>query len=200
MFMLVMNKSRLQAGNGLDETAPLVVSELDYKILPFKLIDQDGNVRDESSLEGQWTLASFIFTNCPGACPVMTARMQAAAEQLTNVPLHYAGFSLDEARDTPEQLRSYAKKYDIDFDRWTFFTGDDAQVRKIVEEGLTLIVDKENTSDITLADGSSMKNITHPTRLFLVGPDLQVMEMYDTGNPAEVDRIVSDARRYILGE
>ena len=199
MFMIVLNKSRLQPGAQATQSEPIEVSEMGLRILPFELTDQDGNTQTQSLLEGHWTLAEFIFTNCPGACPIMTTRMSAAAEQLKDSPLRYASFSLDEKRDTPEQLRSFAQNYGVDFDRWTLLTGDDSQVRRIVEEGLKLIIDKENTIEITLADGSTMKNITHPTRLFLVGPDLRVMEMYDSGNPAEVDRIVSDARRLVGG-
>lgn len=200
MLMVLINRPSARPMDGQSQAAPIEVSEMGLRILPFELTDQDGLARDESVLEGRWTLAEFIFTNCPGACPVMTARMAAAAEQLEDVPLQFASFSLDEERDTPEQLRNFAQNYNIDPDKWVLLTGDDAQVRRMVEEGLMLVIDKENTSEITLADGSSMKNITHPTRLFLIGPDLRVMEMYDSGNPSEVDRIVLDARRYIAGE
>ena len=199
MIMVLLNKPSTRSVNTQTESSPIAVSEMGLRILPFELTDQDGSTEDESLLEGHWTLAEFIFTNCPGACPVMTARMSAAAEQLTDSPLRYLSFSLDAERDTPEQLRTFAQNYDIDSDKWTLLTGDDSQVRKMVEEGLMLIIDKESTNEITLADGSTMKNITHPTRLFLVGPDLRVMEMYDSGDPAEVDRIVSDARRLIGG-
>ncbi len=197
MFMVLMNKRQAPAYTDIQ---PIPVREMGLKILPFALTDQDGNARDESLLRGQWTLAEFIFTNCPGACPVMTSRMASAAQRLGDTPLRFASFSLDQTRDTPEQLRSFAKDYDIDQASWTLLTGDDAQVRRIVEEGLMLIVDSESTSEITIADGSTMKNITHPTRLFLIGPDLGVVEMYDSGNPDEVDRMVSDARRLVGGE
>ncbi len=194
MIMMLLNRPRTQTPTNAQ---PVPVTEMGLKILPFSLTDQDGHTQTEDILKGRWTLAEFIFTNCPGACPVMTSRMAQVSAKIGDVPLQFASFSLDEARDTPEQLRAFASNYDIDPARWILLTGDDARVRQIVEEGLTLIVDKENTGEITIADGSKMKNITHPTRLFLVGPDLKVVEMYDTGNPAEVDRIVSDARRLI---
>ena len=197
MILLLVNRPQIPASADARSAS---VSEMGLRILPFTLTDQDGKTQTEEVLKGRWTLAEFIFTNCPGACPLMTSRMAQISAQIVDLPLQFASFSLDQARDTPEQMRAFASNYDIDPAKWIFLTGDDARVREIVEKGLTLIVDKENTSEITIADGSKMKNITHPTRLFLVGPDLNVVEMYDSGNPAEVDRAVSDIRRLVGSE
>lgn len=196
---LVMMMLHAPAAQNAVGASPVPVEEMGLRVLPFTLTDHEGNARDESVLRGQWTLTSFIFTNCPGACPVMTARMVEAQNQLADSPVRFASFSLDAARDTPEALVEFAQSYGIDLGRWTLLTGDDAQVRRIVEEGLMLVVDKETTSDITIADGSTMKNITHPTRIFLIGPDLRVMEMFDSGNPAEVNRMVEAVERYTGG-
>ena len=197
MIMVLLNRSQSPIAA---DNQPIPVAEMGLRILPFALTDQQGEARTEEALRGKWTLAEFIFTNCPGACPVMTSRMAQISAQIGEVPLQYASFSLDQERDTPEQLRQFASNYDIDPEKWILLTGDDARVRQIVEEGLSLIVDNENTAEITITDGSTMKNITHPTRLFLIGPDLNVVEMYDSGNPAEVDRAVSDIRRLVGSE
>ena len=197
MLMVLLNRPQTPVA---DDYQPVPVAEMGLRILPFTLTDQNGETQTEEILLGRWTLTEFIFTNCPGACPIMTSRMAQISAQIGDLPLQYASFSLDQERDTPEQLRAFASSYDIELERWILLTGDDNRVREIVEEGLTLIVDKENTGEITIADGSTMKNITHPTRLFLVGPDLNVVEMYDSGNPAEVDRAVSDIRRLVGSE
>lgn len=197
MIMVLLNRSQSPIAA---DNQPIPVAEMGLRILPFALTDQQGEARTEEALRGKWTLAEFIFTNCPGACPVMTSRMAQISALIGELPLQYASFSLDQERDTPEQLRQFASNYDIDPEKWILLTGDDARVRQIVEEGLSLIVDNENTAEITITDGSTMKNITHPTRLFLIGPDLNVVEMYDSGNPAEVDRAVSDIRRLVGSE
>lgn len=197
LVMILINRP---SGENQVGAQPVPVSEYGLRILPFTLTDHTGTPRDESLLRGQWTLVSFMFTNCPGACPVMTSRMVEAANLLPESPVRFAGFSLDMARDTPERLRSFAASHGVDLERWTLLTGDDAQVRRIVEEGLKLVVDSETTGPITLADGTTMKNITHPTRIFLVGPDLRVMEMFDSGNPVEVARMVEAINRYTQGQ
>lgn len=197
LIMIALNRS----GPGTQVGAERIpVAEMGLRVLPFALTDHEGLLADQSVLEGQWTLVSFIFTNCPGACPVMTTRMAEVQRAIPDSPLRFAGFSLDAERDTPERLRAFAAEYGLDLNRWTLLTGDDAQVRRMVEEGLLLVIDKETTPEITLADGSTMRNITHPTRLFLVGPDLRVMEMYESGNPAELARIAADVARYTGSE
>lgn len=193
-LMMMLAKTPSPAGTVGGQA--VAVHEMGLRILPFSLTDHAGIARDESVLRDRWTLASFIFTNCPGACPVMLSRMVEAQNQLEGSPVRFAGFSLDAARDTPDRLRTYAEGLGADLGRWSLLTGDDAQVRRMVEEGLLLVVDKENTAEITIADGSSMKNITHPTRIFLIGPDLRVMEMFDSGDPAEVARMVAAVKRY----
>ncbi|PHQ79285.1 MAG: hypothetical protein COB69_08260 [Phycisphaera sp.] len=193
MIMVLLNQRQQQPGE-------LSVRDYGLKIIPFQLVDQDGNAADESSLRGQWTVVNFMFTNCVGICPVMTARISDAAELLQGTPVRFASFSLDSKRDTPERMREFAEAYRVDHDRWAFYTGDDTQTRKMVSDGLKLIVDDENTNELTLEDGSTMKNILHPTRFFLVNPDLEVVGLYSSGDPSEVDRLVREVTAFMSGE
>lgn len=187
-------------GPATPEQSPVSIADTGLRILPFELIDHNGDTATQSDLEDQWTVVDFIFTNCPGACPVMTARMAEAANRLKGKPVRFASFSIDERRDTPERLREFAEGYGIDLDRWTFYTGDDEQTRRMVAEGLMLIVDEEADNEISAHDGSKMKNIQHPTRLFLVSPELKVVGLYSSGDPSEVDRLVADVESVLSGE
>jgi protein SCO1/2 len=194
MFMVLRNQ-RYQP-----QAQELSVRDYGLTILPFQLIDQDGRSANESSLRGQWTVVDFIFTNCVGACPTMTSRLAEAALALEDTPVRFASFSLDSERDTPERLRKFAEPFNVDFAKWSFFTGDNKQTRKIVEVGLKLVVDNENTSDIGLDDGSTMKNIIHPTRYFLVNPELEIVGLYSSGDPSEVERLVREVTEFMSAE
>lgn len=193
--LIALYTSRPSPAPGAESTPEVV--EYGLRILPFELTNQDGEVVDESLLEGEWTVVDFIFTNCVGACPVMMSRMSEAAERLEDTPVRFASFSLDQERDTPEALRAYAEGFGADFERWELLTGDDERVRTMVTEGLTLVVDENEDERIPVKGGGTMSNIFHPTRLFLVGPDLRVYEMYGSNEPGEVDRLVEDVRRYL---
>jgi protein SCO1/2 len=66
-------------------------------------------------------VADFIFTQCAGACPAMSARM---ARLRREVPpgVRFVSFTVDPTTDTPEVLTRYAQRFGADGD-WLFLTG-----------------------------------------------------------------------------
>ena len=46
------------------------------KIPPFNLINLDGAIMSLEKLNGKVWVADFIFTSCPGPCPLMTSKMR----------------------------------------------------------------------------------------------------------------------------
>jgi len=187
--LIMLSRTQVQSANAI--TTKPNIRDYGMHILPFQLVDQDNTSVNESALRGHWTLVDFYFTNCISICPVMTSRMAQAQARFKDLPLRYASFSLDAAHDTPEASKAYAQRYGADFNTWLFLTGDNAQTQRLVRQGLNLVVDKDDF-DITLNDGSTMRNILHPSRLFLVAPDLKIVGMYDSADPAELDRLESD--------
>ncbi|MGP1272505.1 MAG: SCO family protein [Phycisphaerales bacterium] len=177
-------------------TAPPTLAEADLEITPFDLVDQDGQPRNESVLDGELTLVGFIFTNCPGLCPMMTMTMAEAQGRLADTPMRLASFSLDAERDTPEALRAFGVRFGADFRRWTFLTGDTETTRRIVREGLKLVVEDEQDNQVPTADGGTMANVLHPTRLMLVGPDRSILGFYSVSHVSELDRLELDVRSF----
>ena len=77
-----------------------------------------------SAMKGKVTVYDFIFTNCAGTCPMMTAAMRRLTGKLDkDLPVQFVSISVDPARDTPAVLRQYASRVRND-DRWLFLTGD----------------------------------------------------------------------------
>ena len=76
---------------------------------PFQLVDQNGRMRDQSLLQGRWSLVFFGFTSCPDICPTTLQTLGAAKEALgpAGERLQLVLVSVDPARDTPAQLKSY---------------------------------------------------------------------------------------------
>ncbi len=76
---------------------------------PFQLVDQHGKPADEALLKGKWTVVFFGFTYCPDVCPTTLQALAAAQQQLGPKAdkLQVVFISLDPARDTPEQLKTY---------------------------------------------------------------------------------------------
>lgn len=76
---------------------------------PFRMVDQNGAPRDQSLLNGRWSLVFFGFTACPDICPTTLQTLGAAKSALGPVgaPVQLVFVSVDPARDTPAQLKTY---------------------------------------------------------------------------------------------
>lgn len=170
-----------QLDGGVAEfTDPLQPDEMlvGYVIPEFALTDQEGRLADESILDGELTVLTFIFTNCPFACPGMTAEMLKLQDNLEGTGVRFLSITVDPTNDTPEVLKAYGERNGVDFERWNLLTGPFEDVRSIVRDSLNFFVGEDTTRQIELADGSTMNNVSHPSHLILVGPERQVLGIY----------------------
>ncbi len=168
----------------------------DFRIPEFSLISQHGDPIDHTIFEGKITILDFIFTNCLTACPPMTGNMLQVYKELEGTDVQFLSISVDPVRDTPEQLTAYADRFGIDTDRWMFLTGKEGEAVRIVNASLKfdVAIDPDDTSVITLADGSTMSNILHPIKFFLIGPNREILDFCSPTVPTDRDRLTALAR------
>ncbi|SDG51293.1 protein SCO1/2 [Limimonas halophila] len=86
---------------------------------------EGGQVQLRKLLAGDRPVAlQFIFTSCQTVCPMITAMMAQAQDDLREVApdLRIVSISMDPGYDTPARLARYAEKFDAEGD-WTFLTG-----------------------------------------------------------------------------
>lgn len=76
---------------------------------PFTLTNQDGQVVDQSILDGKWTLVFFGFTYCPDYCPTTLGVLNAVQQRMGDKAkdLQIVFISIDPERDTPKLLKDY---------------------------------------------------------------------------------------------
>lgn len=137
----------------------------------FALTTQEGKDFCLSSLHGKVVLVSFVFTTCNGTCPATTHRMVLAEEALAKAgvldKVHLLSITLDPARDKPAALRDYMRLYDIDGKHWTFLTGSQKQIDKVLSDwGMWVRA---------AANGQ----LDHPSRVFLLDGRGRLREIYD---------------------
>ncbi len=158
-----------------------------YRALPeFALTDQDGARVTLDDLKGKVWLADFVYTTCPGPCPIISAHM-GRLDRALPPDARIVSFSTDPENDTPTVLKAYAKRFGAT-DRWTFLTGPKEQVYDLIEHGFML--------PIAAPAGAQ---VIHSTRIMLVDKTGSVRGFYD-GTTSEPDaRILADVRR-LLGE
>ena len=99
-----------------------------YQTATLTLTDQDGKVFSTDSLRGHVWVADFIFTSCPGSCPIMSHQM-AELQKKTPADVGFVSFTVDPKIDTPAVLREYGQSLHADFSRWHFLTGTDQQMK-----------------------------------------------------------------------
>ena len=118
----------------------------------FIFTDMNGNRVTNEDLRGKLVLYNFTTTSCTGPCADSSATMQAVQTMLLTldtggIPVTLVTVSLDPARDTPEQLRSFAERLGADPATWQFVTGTPERVKQVVGGGFRLYYEE-------LADGT----------------------------------------------
>ena len=116
------------------------------KLFPLpnaKLVTEAGQRLQLDALKGNVVVYDFIFTNCAGTCPMMTAAMRRVTAKVDrNAPVRFVSISVDPKRDTPPVLQAYASKVRND-PRWTFLTGDWDTIRHLSVDGFKLATDEQ---------------------------------------------------------
>ena len=163
----------------------------DYgELPPFSLTTHTGQPITRDQLLGHVTIVDFIFTRCDTLCPLLSARMTRIQELTADVGkvVKLASFTVDPEHDTPEVLASYAKSFGADEGRWVFITGDSAEVRRTIEQGLMAGYDTSGT----LASGAP--NINHSGHFILLDKDAHIRGVYHHEDATKVDAMLRHAR------
>jgi protein SCO1/2 len=96
-----------------------------YRRSPVVLTRSDGvrvALDDELAFDGPVVL-DFIFTSCSSVCPIATRTLAELQERLRpGEKLRIMSISLDPLNDTPDALRTYARKAGAR-EGWRFYTG-----------------------------------------------------------------------------
>jgi protein SCO1/2 len=136
------------------------------------LVDQKGRAIRLSDFHGRALAITFIFTRCPlpDFCPRMNENLSAVQDALPpdNPGWHLLSLSMDPAFDTPAQLTSYAARFQPKPERWSFATGDPADIEKLAGSfGLRIF--REGTE------------LNHTLRTVVIDPTGRVQKVF-TGN------------------
>jgi protein SCO1 len=149
------------------------------------LVDQHGRDVSLASLKGRPVLIDFIYTTCPGPCPLMTARMAVVAKLLgpkLGSQVTFVSITIDPEHDRPAELARYAREFGVDEPGWLFLTGTPAQIDGVL--ALYHLARGRNP------DGT----VNHSAASFLLGRDGHQVRQYQ---PLEVkaSAVVADIER-----
>jgi protein SCO1 len=154
-----------------------------YGVVPdFELIDQSNRqFLSASTLRGKVWIADFIFTNCAGPCPRMSAQMRQVDNALHDVK--FVTFTVDPARDTPEVLAKYAARYQAEPGIWYFLTGPQPVLHNLARHVFLL--------------GDVNGDLQHSTRFVLVDKQSRIRGYYLTADEDAIPRLIADAKQVL---
>ena len=137
-----------------------------YKLASFTLVDQNNNVFNNDNLMGNWHLISYGYLHCPDVCPTTLLLLTKIKAQLQAKPyiLNYVFYSVDPARDRPENLNLYLRFFDDEFIGLT--QPQMTNMKSVFENSLGI---KASVENITV-NNLPQVNVSHGVHLFLISP------------------------------
>jgi len=153
----------------------------------FQLLDQDQRSVTLASLRGFFVVLDFVYTDCPGPCPILTSAHVTLQRSLTpelRARTRFISISLDPEKDTPQVLRRYGAARGVDFATWSFLTGPPTQVAEVVA--------RYGVGTVRQPDGT----INHLVITFLIDADGQITQRY-VGLEHPPDEIAGDLAKLL---
>ncbi len=154
-----------------------------YGVVPdFTLTDQAGReFRSNQRLNGKVWVANFIFTNCAGPCPRMSGQMGEVRDAAQAHDVRLVSFTIDPARDTPEVLWVYGKRFKADPNRWYFLTGSQPELHKLSRFAFML--------------GNVDGTLEHSTRFVLIDRHSRIRGYYDSSDRDRMRALLKDLKQ-----
>jgi protein SCO1/2 len=149
------------------------------------LINETGQPLRLGALKGNVVVYDFIFTNCAGTCPVMTATMRKLTKQIdAKLPVRFVSISVDPLRDTPPVLRNYASKVRND-QRWLFVTGDPKTIVDLSVNGFKLAAG---------AGSSVNESILHSSKFAVADKNGMIRDYYGATSDDAIEHVADVVR------
>ncbi len=143
----------------------------------FSLVDQNAEAFDRDAMEGNLWVSAFVFTHCRSTCPRITAHMKGLQSRLSDVPsAHFVSVSVDPRNDTPEVIKAYMTKNELDESNWRFVTGEDEAIRHVVVDGFRVGLGDADSK------AAGAEDIMHSNSFVLVDDKARVRGYYRANN------------------
>lgn len=158
-----------------------------HRIPPFRLTNQRAELVTEATVEGKIYVANFMFTGCSGICPKTTRNLLGVQRAFAgDEAVRFLSHSVTPNSDTPETLRAFGDRYNIDHDQWDMVTGTRAEIYRLGRSAYF--------ADEDLGTTRREGDFLHTENFILVDDRRYIRGVYNGLNQASVSSLVEDVR------
>ncbi len=150
----------------------------------FTLRDQSGEEVSMSAQRGKLVLLTFLYTNCPDVCPLITQNLNEGLRMLgpQRDDVRVLAVSVDPEGDTPKSVRAYAKKHHL-LPEFHYLIGSRPELTKVWKAydvaavasdpelvdhtAYTMLIDRSGAGRVIYDSQVKAKDVVHDIRLLL---------------------------------
>jgi len=148
------------------------------KVPSFSLTNFDGSIITDEQLNNKISIVSFIFTQCEGACPIMSDNMSTLQERFSaSDDIQFLSITTDPDYDSLDILSEFSSNYSND-NNWFFLRGDILDIIELSEKGFFL--------------SAALLPAGHSTRFVLVDKKLNIRKFYEGTVESNIYELQSD--------
>jgi len=163
---------------------PAVLGHEDHRILPFSLLNQEGDTVREDDVAGQVLVVDFFFTRCATICPMLTSNMKRVQDRVRyDDRVRLMSHSVTPLADSVPVLSSYAEAHGVEADRWWLLTGDKKEIYRLARKSYFAALDE--------GDGG-LQDFVHTENMVLIDTLGRLRGFYDGTDLDEVNELVRD--------
>ncbi|CAH1058254.1 SCO family protein [Paenibacillus pseudetheri] len=150
------------------------------EVQDFSLENVNGDQVTLADTQGKARLVYFFFTQCPDVCPITTFLLSQTQKIMVEdgsfgKDTEFVSISFDPKNDTREAIKTFADRFQANYDGWYFLRGDQEEVRKLATDSFKVLI-----------AGNSKENFVHANRIALVDRDNRLRALYDAGDTENV--------------
>ncbi len=98
--------------------------QLSASVQPFSFTTENNTTFTRKDMLGKVCVVNYFFTTCKGICPRMNGNLKKIYDQFKNSPdFLIVSHTSDPETDSAAQLKAYARKMNVDTNKWIFLTG-----------------------------------------------------------------------------
>jgi len=154
-----------------------------HSIPDFKFVNQDSVYVTNVDLEEYIYISDFFFMSCPSICPIVKKQMLRVYEKYKNNDrVKLVSHTIDPKRDTPEKLKKYAEKLNIDVNKWMFLTGEKGEILDIADDYFVAAFE----------DADTPGGFDHSGKMILTDTKRHIRAFAEGTDPEDVDQLLID--------